>query len=87
MTTIVILFRSQKQGYDIDILAFAAALDVSRTSAHRLLQDWQREEVVTLKKWSKDNDPPHSRVTGSFSQFPRLFYDDDGKYSQKNRWR
>lgn len=50
MTTIAILFRSQKQGYDIDISAFAAALNVPRTSAHRLLQDWQREKVLTLKK-------------------------------------
>lgn len=50
MTTIAILFRSQKQGYDIDISAFAAALDVPRTSAHRLLQDWQRQNVLTLKK-------------------------------------
>jgi DNA-binding IclR family transcriptional regulator len=50
MTTIVILFHSQKQGCDIDISAFAAALDVPRTSANRLLQDWQREKIVTLKK-------------------------------------
>ncbi len=50
MTTIAILFRSQKQGYDIDISAFAAALNVPRTSAHRLLQDWERQKVLTLKK-------------------------------------
>ncbi len=50
MITIAILFRSQKQGYNINISVFAAALDVPRTSAHRLLQDWQRHNVLTLKK-------------------------------------
>ncbi len=50
MTAIAILFRSQKQGYDIDISAFSAALNIPRTSAHRLLQDWERQNVITLKK-------------------------------------
>ena len=50
MTTIAIMFRSQKQGYDIDISAFSAALNIPRTSAHRLLQDWERQKVLTLKK-------------------------------------
>jgi|GEM_PF-2906834 len=50
MTAMTMLFRSARQGYETDITAFAAAMNIPRTSAHRMLNAWARKDYVVLER-------------------------------------
>jgi len=50
MTAMTMLFRSARQGYETDITAFAAAMNIPRTSAHRMLNAWARKNYVVLER-------------------------------------
>ncbi|WNJ98357.1 hypothetical protein L2D14_10780 [Thalassospiraceae bacterium LMO-JJ14] len=50
MTAMTMLYRSARQGYETDITAFAAAMSLPRTSAHRMLHDWEKKEYVRLER-------------------------------------
>lgn len=44
------LYSSKRQGYDLDVSAFAATMDIPRTSAHRMLNAWHRKKYVKLER-------------------------------------
>jgi len=50
MTAMSMLYRSTHQGYETDITAFAAAMRIPRTSAHRMLNEWERKKYVKLDR-------------------------------------
>lgn len=44
------LYSSKRQGYELDVSAFAATMDIPRTSAHRMLNSWHRKKYITLER-------------------------------------
>lgn len=50
MTAMAMLYRSTHQGYETDITAFAAAMNLPRTSAHRMLHGWEKKHYVRLER-------------------------------------
>lgn len=44
------VYHSNQQGYEIDISAFAAAMRMPRTSAHRMLNNWKNDDIVSLNR-------------------------------------
>lgn len=44
------LYMAQVEGYQLDISAYSAAVNIPRTTAHRALYEWQSAGLVVLER-------------------------------------